>query len=695
MGWTVDARGGGRRQRLDVEDRARTRAPLDAPAAAWLVALPCAVLVVLAAWSLGPPLGELLDRSRDVDWLDGITVDPEPVERARYLIALAAPLLMSAATILLARRAPLVRPGVVRAAVLAVQLLGAGFLALCYLVQRSTLFGAHQALFGWDRGQDTIYFTAASVVVAAGAGAGLLATARSPAARARVRGWTSETTTRRIAAWAVAAVATALWFLSAVHFDDTVGAARSGVIKHLPFVLDETWAVLDGRSPLVDFASQYGTLWPYPIAAAMALAGPSTGSYTIAAAAISVLALLAVFDVLRRVTGRSLLALGLFLPFVATAGFMMLGPLTDRYAVTSLPSMFPLRYAGPLLLLWMTARHVQDRRLRVPWPLFLVAGLVVVNNVEFGIPALGATVAALLWTGAPLCRAWLARTAGGLVAGFAAAYVLVALLTLITKGALPDLSLVTQFTQIYGVGGFGTLPMQIVVGVALAIYLTFAGALGAATVRAVRRDEDRLLTGLLAWAGVFGLGVGTYYVGRSDPQVLTNVFAAWALAVVLLLVVALRAVAARRGGWPSPAEASCAFAFGLVLCSVAQWPTPWSQVQRLQQTARPVFAPPREERVVAAQTRRGEPVAIVVRLGHLIAYDLGLDNVSPYAGDESIFTHRQVRETIDALRAAGGTKLFVPGEETSAGIEEALREGGFTLATDDAGVLRFDAPWGP
>jgi hypothetical protein len=92
----------------------------------------------------------------------------------------------------------------------------------------------------------------------------------------------------------------------------------------------------------------------------------------------------------------------------------------------------------------------------------VVGGLVALNNVDVGVPALGATLAALLW------------------------------------------------------GGSGpTMPL---LGLHVAIYLTYVAAIGTATVRAVRGEDGRLLTGLLAWSGVFGLGVGAYFAGRSTPD---------------------------------------------------------------------------------------------------------------------------------------------------------------------------------
>ena len=84
--------------------------------------------------------------------------------------------------------------------------------------------------------------------------------------------------------------------------------------------------------------------------------------------------------------------------------------------------------------------------------------------------------------------------------------------------------------------------MRPAIGMSTLIYLTYVGAIAVATVRALNSEPDRLMTGLLAWTGVFGLGIGSYYMGRSHPEVLTNMLSAWALCATLLFAVAVRGV---------------------------------------------------------------------------------------------------------------------------------------------------------
>jgi hypothetical protein len=497
-----------------------------------------------------------------------------------------------------------------------------------------------------------------------------------------------------MAATAVAVTAIAIWLLPAVNFEATIGGAHVAIQEHMPYWLDEAYAALNGRFPLVDYAAQYGSLWPYPVAGSMALLGASIGVFTVAMSAIGAVAMLAMFDAIRRVARSSLAALLLFLPFLATSFFMMRGPLEDRYAIVNLFGTFPMRYAGPFLLVWIVARHLDGASPRRPGWLFLAAGVVVFNNSEFGIPALGATVAALLCSRA---RPGLARLAIEGAAGLAGAYALVSALTLVTAGGLPQLDLVFRFSRLFGLAGFGAIPMHPTIGFSTVIYLTYVAAIGVATVRAVGDEADRVMTGLLAWSGAFGLGVGSYYVGRSLPEVLTNMFPAWALSVTLLFLLAVRSAAARPSRRPSLAEVTCLFGFGVLVCSLAQTPTPWSQVDRLQRTGDAIFAHPVGERFIAAHTRPREPVAILTALGHRAAHDLGITDVTPYSGAGAMPAVSQLDDMLDALREAGGRKVFFATESsqqwTETDVPTALSERGYWLvATEPSGMVEYVGP---
>jgi hypothetical protein len=649
-----------------------------APAvAAWIAAVPSAVVVLLAILLVGPPLGTLLaDSSQPRIWPElRWAVQPEPTEQARYLVALTAPLVLAGSTAwLTARHGALLRRPTAHRWALVVQVLAGLALVACLVLQRTTTLGLHYA-----HSSRVVYFTGATLAVALALAIGTLAVVRRPTAVQWLARWTRESPKRALAATLVAIALTAVTVLPALVTEASILSAEDDVIYHLRFTYDEVLAVLDGRSPLGDFVTQYASLWPYVVAVPLALVGATVGAFTTAMAALTAVTMLALFALLRRVTRSALLALALFLPLLATSAFRLHGPSVGRFSLINYYGTMPLRYAGPFLLAWLLARHLDGAWPRRPWPLLLAALLVAINNVDFGVPAFGATIAALLWA-LPPTQPRLRALARELAVAGALAVAVVTALVLLRTGELPDWLLPVRHAQLYAVAGYGMGRIDPQLGLSTIIYLTYVAAIGAATVLALRHPRERLLAGLLAWSGVFGLGSGSYYVGRSIAETLTNLFPAWALAVTLLTVFVGRGLIARGGRAPRPMELACLFAFGLLVCSLAQTPSPVAQTRRIAGDGPAFFAHPPSEPFVAAHVRPGEPVAILAEVGHKMALNLGINNVSPYSSNESIATAEELEDVIVALRAAGGTKVFVATRLTPPAVRAALAGHGFELS---------------
>jgi hypothetical protein len=622
--------------------------------AAWIAGAVACALALVAMLALGQPLGRLLAPSAgarfwpEVAWM----VRPEPSEHARYLIALLAPALLVVLTLVLARR-PLPLPAAASARlVTALEALVVAALAACFALQRTAVF--HRP---YGRSPHVVYFTIPTLVVAGALALALAAVCHRAGALERVRAWTAESPARAAVAAAVAVLGVAVTVLPAIATEASILHTSDEFVYHVRFVYDETAAVLDGRSPLGDFAAQYGSLWPYLLAGPLALFHGSLGVFTLELALLSGLALLTLYALLRRVTRSSLLALALFLPLLATAAFRLHDADPGRFSLINYFGTMPLRYAGPFLLAWLLARHLDGARPRGTWPLFAAAGLVAIDNSSFGIPALGATVVALLCA-RPLTAGRVRLLAREAALGLALALAAVTALVLVRTGALPDPSLATRYARLFAVEGFGMAPLHPLLGMSTVIYLTYVAAIAAGMVLALR-GRDALLGGLLLWSGVFGLGAGSYYVGRSIPEVLTNMFPAWALAVALLTVVAVRALAARRGRRPLAVELACLFAFGLLVCSLAQTPSPLAQGRRIAASGPRYLQQQPTRAFVAANSRAGEAVVMLTELGHLVAYRAGVDDVTPYTGNESIQTQEQLDDALAALRAAGGHDVFL------------------------------------
>ncbi|HEX5146137.1 MAG TPA: hypothetical protein VFV85_03875, partial [Conexibacter sp.] len=642
--------------------RATARSANDAATAAWLAAIPCAALAAVAVLLLGPPLARLMAPvPGQFTFLQEELpfIRPEPTEHARYLLALGAPLLGALATVLGPRWQPRVPARAAAALVQATQAALVALVAAALVAQRRFAFGPVYK-GGEERPFHLSYFTNATFAVAALLAAATVATLWSERLRTRAAALLRESRARRLIALAVALAATIAWVLPALQTDASIAMAPEDLLYHLAFPLDETFAVLNGRTPLVNFTAQYSSLWPFVLALPMAALGKTLLTFTSAIAALDALALLAVFGVLRRVTRSSLAALLLYLPFLASSLFLIGGTLSNRSTVGTYVGTFPLRYAGPWLVAWLVARLLARREpptSRASWLLFTAAGLALLNNGDFGVATVGASAAALLWTAAPLTRRALLRLAGAVTAGLATALALVALLTLARTGELPQPERLVDYARLYTISGYALEPIPGVLGTHLLVYLTYVAAIVVATVRALRGAANRALTGMLAWAGIFGLGAGTYYVGRSHPVALKHQFSAWSFALALLTVVAAGALASARGRRHALAAVAVLFGFGVMACSVAQLPTPWSQVRRLRapylQLAEwrspRLFVPPAAPaaRAFVASLadgphrfayRRGAPVAILLTGGHRVADAYGVADVSPYTGIESLQT---------------------------------------------------------
>jgi len=548
-----------------------------------------------------------------------------------------------------------VRADVAAAGAAAAQALLLALVATALVAQQTHVYGA--AFTTEATGHRIVLLTPATLAAAVALALLAAALLRDGRLLARAAELLRETSRTRWAASALAALLVLVWLASAFQSDATIDRANAEVVENLPYWSDEAFSVLNGHAPLVDFHAQYGHLWAYLAAAALKLFGSSLAAYAAVMLAGTAGALAAVFASFRRLAGGAPRALVLFAPFVATSFFMEVGPLSNRYGPANLFSLFPIRYGGPYVLLWLVVRRVQRGDGGTTVPLFALAGVVALNNLEFGLPALAATLVTLAAV-SDRSRAALVRLATEAVGGALAAVAAVCLLTLAVAGSLPHFGLLLTFPRIYANAGFGLLPLP-ALGLHLVVYATFAGALVLAAVRLACGERDAALTGALAWAGIFGLGAGGYFVGRSHPHVLVDLFSAWSLALSLLLLVVGRAVARRPSRRPQLAELLVLAGFGVMVCSLAQTPTPWSQLDRIT-TATPAarHAYPAVKAVVAQMTRRGEPVALLLPLGHRIAVELGLDDVTPYANAGSMMTREQWGEAIAALRRAGGVRVI-------------------------------------
>jgi len=690
-------------------DLAAVAPRMTASTAAWLCTLPCALLVLLAMLTLGPPLGRLAQGTPDARFLPSYRpyVHLEPTEQGRFLIALAAPLLLSLATALLASRPHRIPRGLQRLAWRLVPGVAIAAIAACLVVQARTRYGPEytqaQASIGWS------YFTGTTLAAAAAFAMLASLALRHDVGHRIVRAMVRESPVRRATAFSVAAAMTVIWLLHAINTDTSIANAPEMLTFHLSFPLDEAFAVVNGLTPLVDFSAQYGALLPWVGALSMSAFGKTLLVFTIAMCSLSALALIAVYDILRRAARSAVAALALYLPVLATSLFKVRGTLLERDTFGTYFGMFPLRYAPAYLVAWLTARQLSRPGSRVgPWLLWSTGGLAILNNVEFGLAATGASVAACACTSS-FDRRTLLRLGRAVAIGLGTAFALVSLLTLARAGSLPRLWRLTDYARLYGHEGFGMLPIREPLGLHLVIYVTYVAAIGTATVRAIGGAANRVLTGMLAWSGIFGLGTGSYFAGRSHPEALVASFSAWALALALLTAVAVPALLATPGRRPHLAALAVLFGFGIAACSLAQTPAPWSQATRIDAPFNPEPNASASERPLMPEQRRstrrfvtsiadgpshfvvkqGAPVALIVRMGHRAADAFGIVDVTPYTGPDSLETEERVEATLDALRRAGGNTVIAP-YPLDGSFVAVLDRHGFAVLTRSGRLARLE-----
>jgi hypothetical protein len=681
-----------------VNAAGRLRARLGTPAEdlAWLAVGGGAIVLAAALAWLAPPLSDLYPSpAHDLFTVWKSLIVPEPLEDVRSMLALISPVLVAAVVLALGTDRP-PRPAL-DPLVISLQVIGVVLLVIAVLEQPTT--GPLLPHDYFDR-----YLLSAPNLIA-GVAIGLLLTAavlRPPSWRwlgsvrealSRGGGW-------RWVALAVAVLVTAIWLLPAVNTDDTAGKAGFIAPGHFPVQGDDYFAAVNGRTPLVDYISQYANLLPLLLEPVLKATGLSLTSLSISMCVLSAISMVAIYGVFVQVTRGAWTALALYVPWVALALF----PWNDSGPYREFDGIYygvmPGRFFGPFLLALLLAIWLRTRRIPT-YALFLFAGLVVLNNYEFGIGALLALVVAVPmgWDRAlPIRRRLLDLLLQG-GAGLITAVVIVCVITLLRTGELPDPSLLTYYNRLFLRDSYGLQRMSSL-GLHWALYATYAAALLIAVVRHIRDEPDRVLTGMLAFSSIFGLVTGMYFVGRSSQFQLMLLFPAWGLSLALVAWAAahaLRAAAADRRRLRRllvPAGVAL-IGFGVMVSAIDRLPLPNRQIDRLSDGGTPADLGP-TERYIESVTQPGEDVLLIgTAPDHLVADKTGIVNVSPLNGVGSLFSPKEADRGLDQLEDSGGNVVI---ERTSAlppkvfafGIPEfatILRQRGYALVGEDPALF--------
>jgi hypothetical protein len=146
---------------------------------------------------------------------------------------------------------------------------------------------------------------------------------------------------------------------------------------------------------------------------------------------------------------------------------------------------------------------------------------------------------------------------------------------------------------------------------------------------------------------------------------LIALFPIWGMTLALLFWIVVRAITERPAGLAALGAVGALgwmalFGFGLAITAMSWAQAPWKQVDRLlTRVDGPTgFDVDPAALFVESRTTPGEKAALICTNEYLIADRAGVRNVAPIADPLSIAADSQVGEIVDAVRAAGGDKLF-------------------------------------
>jgi hypothetical protein len=323
------------------------------------------------------------------------------------------------------------------------------------------------------------------------------------------------------------------WFFRCHHF-----------WHHLDIVLAAVNQVAHGKTILVDTTSQYGLLYPYAIAAALAPFGVSMPGMTVVFALLILLQAAILFLAFSRLTGmspawRAAFAIsyaGLVAPGLGMALFGAPSSLfyvdilqPDADFATVYLQLVPIRTIWFAVFVWLCSPGAfQDRRWFVPLG-YVLAGVSLLWNTDTGLVILVAWTGMLIysrlddWRRNPggLLRhtaIHLAALAGTLVGSLA----FYAAFAWLRSGQLPRYNELLFFQRIFYQAGFYMRPMplwEFWQPIVAALALTIAWCM-----RQAVREQLPARAPWLFFIAAYGLGSFSYYQGRSLPQVLPAVF---------------------------------------------------------------------------------------------------------------------------------------------------------------------------
>ena len=495
--------------------------------------------------------------------------------------------------------------------------------------------------------------------------------------------------------WSYSAfILTVLAALPGVFTLDALGRAAGDVPGNLGHTAGEYLGVLAGKTPLVNFYSQYQHLLSFLMLPYFKLFGMSIFSFTFGMCVISILALFSLYWTLRKLTQSSGLSLFLYLPILGVASYPWVepGPAQIFYSFNSY-AMWPARFALPCFQLAALSWALLSPKPKRLFLAFFLGALCLINNLDFGLPACVGTLAALLLaseeSSLPSLRSAF-NTLKWFLLSTASSFLAVSFLIWVRSGHFPDFFTIIEFPRLFALYGFNMLPTP-GWGVHLLVGGTYMACLSLACSRRLTLDhrtaETRLMTGMLVNAGIFGCGTLMYYMGRSYIKVLISVFVPWTFALALLICATWSSYlsAKRKTLFIIPGILllfhQCLFSFEYF----RHPPNVLEQIARLQNHSLRDLPHPVDYGLRAKTIREfvknhigaEKTATLFYDWGDLTAMELGIRNVLPFPNPHAILLKAQLEVLRKAMLAENIAHFFALSWFRGKDVDQMLKDLGF------------------
>jgi hypothetical protein len=299
---------------------------------------------------------------------------------------------------------------------------------------------------------------------------------------------------------------------------------------HFNAVFHAVVQVYLGKALLVDLVHQYG-LYPHFLEPVFRVTGLSVFRFTV---------------VMGILTGVSFIAVFLFLKeFLRSKTVLFLGFCTFAFYSYLVAQMHwfdpffqgqPIRTLFPCLIIYAAWRYFSSGKRIFYYGTFVMGALAILWNFDTGLVAFAAWLLTLFYqelgrgSTRRIIRAQAVHLATG-IAVFSAVILVFAVYIGARYGAFPDFGQILAYQKIFYIYGFYMQPMPGLHPWNIVVLVYMLGLMFAVRALVARKVTAR--SKMLFLLSVLGVGVFSYYQGRSDDAVLTYV---WYPAILLLII---------------------------------------------------------------------------------------------------------------------------------------------------------------